>query len=73
MCGVDTSLVQACRQQRVEQKTGKRSLMRRPFVTDEATSKIAVQILKRAPVIVKRKVVRTAVRYPEGRTLLTEA
>lgn len=46
--------------------------MRRPFVTDEATSKLAVQILKRAPVIVKRKVAQTAIRYPEGRTLLTE-
>lgn len=33
------------------------ALVRKLFVTDEATLKVAVQILKRAPVIVKRKVV----------------
>lgn len=54
MCGVDTSLVQACRQQREEQKAGK--CFSEEIVTDEETSKVAVQILKRAPVIVKRKV-----------------
>lgn len=32
------------------------ALVRKLFVTDEETSKVAVQILKRAPVIVKRKV-----------------